>query len=130
MNKDENYIEVHGTISYGPSFYGCKKEKKDNYWMIAKENADTVYICEAAIDAISLFTLHCMEKKADRCAYVSIGGCNNYDTILRLMNEYKHPVLALDNDEAGDIASSHFFMLDRIIPKNKDWNEDLKEKCS
>ena len=38
----------------------------------------------------------------------------------------KKVVLAVDNDAAGQGCRDRNPMLESIIPKNKDWNDDLK----
>ena len=60
--------------------------------------------------------------------YVSIGGVANQQTINRLIKGSKHSnvVLAVDNDQAGQDCRDRNPDLTYILPKNKDWNDDLK----
>lgn len=126
VNKDQDYYEVHGTCSFGKSFHGVGKQHIDNYWMIKQgTEVNQVYVCEAAIDAISLFVLHCLAHKATNCGYISIGGCENIKTIHRIIKEYEHVTLAVDNDDAGAKCRNQFPDTPYILPTHKDWNEDL-----
>ena len=85
-----------------------------------------IYVCEAAIDAISLYVIHRAQKVKEVAVYVSIGGVANQKTIDRLVRSGKKVVLAVDNDAAGQGCRDRNPMLESIIPKNKDWNDDLK----
>ena len=85
-----------------------------------------MFITEAAIDATSLFILHSMTRDVSHSVYVSIGGVSNYATIDRI-RRHSHAVLAVDNDSAGEICRSRYRDLKSVMPKNKDWNEDLIE---
>ena len=127
VNKEKTYYETHGTLSYGKSFHGNGRREIDAYWSFSTGDfIDTVYICEAAIDAISLAAL---QGQNDRILYTSIGGVSNYKTIDRLYSAYGEKCkLAVDNDEAGEKCRIRYPQIGRIIPKNKDWNEDLKER--
>lgn len=134
INKNQDFYELHGTNSYLKSFHGCNKKQIDNYWYIKKgDRVDRVYVCEATIDAISLFVLHSYAGHSNNSMYVSIGGVNNYKTIERLITEYKNVVLAIDNDKtdengnnAANTCREHFPNLINIYPEHKDWNEDLQ----
>ena len=46
----------------------------------------------------------------------------------RVKREYKHVILAVDNDDAGQLFRDKHSELMAMIPKNKDWNEDLIQK--
>lgn len=115
----------------GDAFHGCKKSKSDRFWYFttsSDEKVKKIYICEAAIDAISLYVLHRNHKKTDSAIYISIGGVANQQTIDRIKFFCKDRVIiATDNDEAGDECRSRNAELSSIRPINKDWNEDLKK---
>ena len=46
-----------------------------------------MYVCEAAIDAISLYQLHALAKESQKAIYVSLGGVANQQTIDRLKRQ-------------------------------------------
>ena len=78
------------------------------------------YICESAIDAVSLYQL--LQTPG---TYISIAGCGKSKTIKNIIADHQNVVLAVDNDDAGNNIAKMFSNLKRLIPKNKDWNEDL-----
>ena len=125
VSKQCNYAELNGTYT-NIRFKGISEGSESNgYWLIGNESADTVYICESAIDAVSLFAL--AQKKQpnnDSYAVASIGGLKPA-AVHRLMQDFKTCVIAVDNDAAGDIFAEEFSNLRRIKPNNKDWNEDI-----
>ena len=130
VNPEQDYFEQRGTYTFVErAFHGCGKTKPDRFWYLKEENArcESVYITEAAIDAISLYLLH---RKRDEItankAYVSIGGVSNNATIDRLRTQ-KHVILAVDNDPAGELCRQRYRNLEYILPVHKDWNEDLCE---
>ena len=84
-------------------------------------------MCEAAIDAISLYELHRIEGKEIGRWYISIGGAGKQGSIDWLKDKFKKAkfILAVDSDEAGESCRNRNPDLQSIIPSNKDWNEDL-----
>ena len=128
LNRDVDYAEIHGTLSYGRSFHSCRKTCKDRFWsFFTTEGAHTAYICEAAIDAISLYQLKHLKGDDTPACYISIGGVANQATIDRIksMDTFTKVILAVDNDEAGERCRSGNADIPYILPKHKDWNEDL-----
>lgn len=126
LNKEKNYYEVHGTFSFGASFHGNGRKEIDSYWsfQIGTE-IENVFICESAIDAISLAVIR--GQHSDNGLYVSIGGVTNYRTIERLIEKYGSKcVMAVDNDRAGEECRKTYSNMKAILPFCKDWNEDLK----
>lgn len=126
-NPERDYYELRGTYTYAKKpFHGCGKTRPDRFWYLrGGTSCDTVYITEAAIDAISLFLLHRQQKvNTSKNVYASIGGVSNNATIDRI-KRHKHAVLAVDNDEAGEKCRRRHSDLEYILPVHKDWNEDL-----
>ena len=125
-------------------FSSCDKYKRDSFhgvlgnntcrnafWYLkanAEVPSETVYICEAAIDAVSLFELHQMSGNNMNAAYVSVGGVNKQETIRRILDKHRHPVIAVDNDDSGKACRERNKDVESIIPENTDWNEDLIHK--
>ena len=87
----------------------------------------TAYVCEAGIDAISLYELHRLDGADTNGFYMSIGGAGKQAAIDRLLRDYKKVsvTLAVDNDGAGDECRKRNPALGSIVPLHKDWNEDL-----
>lgn len=111
-------------------FHGVQKTQKDRFWYFAPSGdkpSEEVYVCEAAIDAISLYVIHKAQKKKETVVYVSIGGVANQSTIDRIVRGGKNVILAVDNDKAGQECREKNPTLKYVLPKNKDWNDDLKK---
>ena len=121
INDDRTHWEIVG-------MHPTKKYKQvsdaKNYWAyeIGRQRA---YICESAIDAISLY-----ELIADRDAtYISIAGSVTRGRIIdRIITEYPEVILGVDNDDAGDKVAGMYPNLQRLKPKLKDFNDDLIKK--
>ena len=127
LNKEKDYCELRGTFTYAEHpYHGCRKFGPDRFWYMSGSggNPKKAYVCEAAIDAISLYIIHRRARKAEQALYVSIGGVANQKAILRVKGILPI-VLAVDNDRAGDECRKRNPDLLSIVPVNKDWNEDL-----
>ena len=144
--KYGNYIELHGSLSY-KSFKGTAAGSESNgYWAFgftdSPKKESICYVCESAIDSMSLFCI--MNETAKRngemepqCYFASMGGLKQ-GTLDRIRKEFKHVILAVDNDsvrvDTSEDAGKTFCnkdqncMLLRKIPLRKDWNEDLLAK--
>ncbi len=125
VTPDEDYCEIRGTGSR--PFHGCRKRSPDLFWYLLNDaKPETAYICEAAIDAVSLMLIHKAQGITDPTVYVSIGGVANQQTIDRLTKKLP-VVLAVDNDSAGDDCRKRNSDLPMLIPIGKDWNDDLRK---
>ncbi len=126
VNAERDCVEVHGSLSYGPSYHRCIKNVADRYWSFSSApNPKVAYICEAAIDAISLYLIHRSEGNNTPACYISTIGCANQQAIDRIKQSgFKRVVLAVDNDTAGMITRRRNSDIEHIIPIHKDWNED------
>lgn len=124
VNREHDYCEIRGTLTYGKPFHGCRKAKSENYWSFGRPTGKrpTAYICEAAIDAVSLYEL-LRAKGPVNAIFCSIGGVGNQRTIDRIAAQYS-AVLAVDNDDAGTMCCSRNPKIPFIVPTNKDWNQD------
>lgn len=113
------------------SFHGCRRSRPDRFWYLAsgldsQTKVSSVYVCEAAIDAISLYLIHQQHGITVPAAYVSIGGAGNQQAINRL-KKHNGVIIATDHDEAGDTCRDRNPELSTIVPVYKDWNEDLQK---
>lgn len=113
-------------------FHGCRRTRPDRFWYFDPDpdrTAQSIYVCEAAIDAVSLFVIHQRQHRTEKAVYVSIGGSANQQAIDRLVRQRRNSdvVLAVDNDEAGQICRDRNPDLAFVLPVNKDWNDDLKK---
>ena len=130
INRERDFAEARGTYTYGNKpYHRVYKGQADRFWWFKpwEGSVECVYVCEAAIDAISLYQLHMSAKEPQKAIYVSLGGVANQQTIDRLKRQpagYKI-ILAVDNDAAGEACRKRNNDLDYILPRSKDWNEDL-----
>lgn len=125
ITPEKDYCEIRGTGS--KSFHGCRKKASDRFWyFLTDPKPEKAYVCEAAIDAVSLMLIHRNQGQIAPSAYVSIGGVANQQAIDRLKRKIS-VVLAVDNDPAGDECRKRNLDLPVLIPTEKDWNDDLKK---
>lgn len=128
INRERDFAELRGTYTYGKPFHGVIANcRHDGFWWFrTSKHARTAYICEAAIDAISLYELHRKQKNPEAACYISIAGVTKQPAIDRVKNSRFTPVIAVDNDDAGQKCRERNPDLNYILPVNKDWNEDLQ----
>lgn len=128
INAEKDFAELRGTYTYGKPFHGIVANcRHDGFWWFRNsKDATTAYICEAAIDAISLYELHKLQGAIKPAYYISIAGAAKQPAIDRLKHSKLHLVLAVDNDAAGQDCRNRNPDLEYILPTNKDWNEDLQ----
>lgn len=128
INAKKDFAELRGTYTFGKPFHGIVPNcRHDGFWWFrTSKDATTAYICEAAIDAISLYELHKLQGKQQPAYYISIAGAAKQAAIDRLKQTKLHLVLAVDNDDAGQQCRNRNPDLKYILPTNKDWNEDLQ----
>ena len=106
--------------------YMAKGARTDGFWWFGTgDNPQRAYICEGSIDAISLYELHRLSGDHEAAIYVSIGGAGKQAAIDRI-SAFKAAIIAVDNDDAGAVCRARNPFLDAVIPRHKDWNEDLQ----
>lgn len=130
INYERDFAELRGTYTYGEPFHGVVPNcRHDGFWYFrTSRNARNAYICEAAIDAVSLYELHRMQGNQTDAYYFSIAGAAKQPAIDRLKNSKLELTLAVDNDDAGQKCRDRNPGLACILPEKKDWNEDLQAR--
>lgn len=128
LNHERNYYELRGT--QGQKFCRNNDASPDNtnFFYFNKpymEGRPTkCYICESAIDAMSL-----CELIGEDALYTSISGIANQQRIDKIKQLPLEPILAFDNDSPADKARERNADMKSIIPEGaKDWNELLQIK--
>lgn len=135
--KPVGYFE-RGTCTYGKPYKHCPPESDKRYeFLLPGNDPQTLIVCEAAIDCLSVETLRRMQK-AVPCAYpiLSLGG-----NALPSLDQYliDHPsvrqlVVCTDGDDGGEIGWQRIgdAYADRLTlyrcappPPYKDWNDVL-----
>lgn len=149
-NKPDNFFSLRNVSSEGMEKLIFTKEP-DNFWWFSslhlksecslleylslKQNQYPddfpVYICEAPIDAISLY-----ELQRSPGIYTAMAGLKA-NTVLNIVHRFsidkpeqtpreRKIILAVDNDDAGKKFVSAFENhYEYITPSGKDWNENL-----
>lgn len=121
VNRKKDFAELRGTLTNKP-YHGIVAGSRHNgCWAFAiGKNLEIAYICESAIDALSLAAL-----TGEVAYYVSIAGASKQPAIDRIKASGVKTIIATDNDEAGDACRYRNKDCDTIKPTKKDWNEDL-----
>lgn len=138
VGLDENGVPRHahkrGLYNMGPGFKGNVDGCNPCYSFHHIGTSSRLYVFEAPIDMLSLITLYPMDWQ--RHSYVCLCGVSEHAMLkaLELYPHLNHVVLCLDHDPAGIEASEKYYDLlsekdiqcGRLLPKYKDWNEDIK----
>lgn len=135
VNPERNFAEIRGTNPNKPFHQVMYDDDPAAFWWFKKDgldsDAEVAYICESAIDAISLYCMHRIYHNKVNGLYCSIAGVANQKRIDRIkagMGAAGLPViLAVDNDDAGEQCRQRNPDCGYAIPHLKDWNEDLLE---
>lgn len=105
--------------------------RQDGFWHI-RNNYDSppkaVFVTESAIDAISLYELYNIEGQTTSAVFASVGGAGKQQAIDRLIRSGREIYICTDNDTAGHTCRERNNKLKTIVPRLKDWNDDLNEK--
>lgn len=137
VGTDENGVPRHAhkrsANSFGKAFR-LNVEGSDPHHSFHHIGTDgSLYVFEAPIDLLSYITLHPEDWK--KHSYVACCGTSflPVQKMLERAPQLNAVLLCLDNDEAGHAASKRMAELladkgilsERLIPQNKDWNDDL-----
>ena len=125
ISRNRDFWECRGIFD-SPYHRNMDSSPTNNgYWYFQNPDAKALtkaFICESAIDAISLCLLN-----PDDGFYFSIAGCGNQQRIDAIKALGLQTFTAFDNDDAGQDARNRNNDIKHIIPKAKDWNEQLKQ---
>lgn len=126
--------QIHMRSTTPGSRFFCDVGGSDKQYYFRHEGSGTeVYAFEAPIDMLSYITMH--KDNWQEQSYVCLGGVA-IDALVNIMknNESIERVhLCVDKDDAGDRTvrrignelTENGVEWDRLLPENKDWNEDL-----
>ena len=136
VGTDENGVPRHAhkrsVNSCGQAFRinveGC--DPRYSFHHIGTDGS--LYVFEAPIDMLSYITLE--PEDWQEHSYVACCG-TSIQPVLKMLERVPQldtVLLCLDNDEAGHVASQRMsaqladqYSVERLIPENKDWNDDL-----
>lgn len=130
LNRDQTRAEIKQTVTFGNFKNNSLFCHKDDYWSIG--GGKKIYVCESAVDAISLF-----ELRQEQAKYVSLASVTNTAIMERLKKEARENgqqlILAVDADQAGMDFRNKYPNYIHIDPINenihaKDWSDLLRIK--
>lgn len=138
VGLDESGVPRHahkrGFYTAGNSFKGNVDGCNPAYSFHHIGMSNRLYVFEAPIDMLSFITLY--PKEWQRHSYICLCGVSEHAMLkaLELNPHLNHVVLCLDHDPAGIEASEKYYdfltekgiQCGRVLPKHKDWNEDIK----
>ena len=134
VSSNCEYAEIEGTKSNVKYKKIADNSDYDGYWAYNpsctdNENIKFVYICESAIDAISLFQIQQKNgENTNSVVYMSTGGAAKDKPVERAKKDFPNAefVVATDDDPAGNGFAARHANLKRIKPQyHHDWNEEL-----
>ena len=133
INPAGTFAEVRGTNTFSP-YHQVQFSDPAAFWWFKTNglfsDATVAFVCEAAIDAISLYLLRKDKYPGENGLYCSIGGVANQQRIDAIKSGMAaaglQTVIAVDNDNAGEKCRQKNSDCPYLIPSGaKDWNEML-----
>lgn len=140
VGVDENGVprQAHkrGTSTFGKSFRQTVEGSDTKYSFAHFGESGKLFVFEAPIDMLSYLTLY--PQNWQKHSYIAMNGVyeNAVLTALNGHSNLSEIVICTDNDIGGIDAAdrlrdvlrdNNYENISRILPKNKDWNEDLKQ---
>lgn len=125
-----------GTATFGKSFRQTVEGSDTKYSFAHFGKSEKLFVFEAPIDMLSYLTLN--PENWHNHSYIAMNGVyeNAVLTALKGHSNLSEIVLCTDNDIGGIDAAdrlrdilkeNEYTNIKRIVPTNKDWNEDLKQ---
>lgn len=142
VGKDEHGVACHAhkrsTHNTGKTFRINVEGSDPRYSFHWTGISDRLYVFEGPIDLLSYITLH--PEGWRKHNYVACCGTSSLPVLWMLEQNpvLRDVYLCLDNDKAGHTASLRLaeqiaeqfgIASSRLIPENKDWNDDLTEQA-
>lgn len=127
-------MHLRSTLPGNRFFLDIDGSDKKYYFRHIGTNSD-VYVFEAPIDMLSYITMN--KENWQESSYVCLGGVaiDALKNILSTNEQISKVYMCVDRDDAGDKTVKRIgdelnemgYEWERILPENKDWNEDLTE---
>lgn len=125
-------MHLRSTLPGNRFFMDIDGSDKQYYFRHIGTNSD-VYVFEAPIDMLSYITMN--KENWQESSYVCLGGVaiDALKNVLSTNEQISKVYMCVDRDDAGDKTVKRIgdelnemgYEWERILPKNKDWNEDL-----
>ena len=137
VNGVPRQAHKRSTTTFGNSFRQTIEGSDTRYSFAHFGTNNTLFIFEAPIDMLSYITL--FPNQWEDSSYISMNGVYE-SAVMTALEEHSNIdkiYICTDNDEGGIDAADRLMdilmkcgyeNLTRFSPKNKDWNEDLKEQ--
>ena len=140
VGVDENGVprQAHkrGTATFGKSFRQTVEGSDTRYSFAHFGESEKLFIFEAPIDMLSYLTLN--SENWQEHSYIAMNGVyeNAVLTALKGHSNLSEIVICTDNDVGGIDAAerlkdilheNNYKNISRVLPQNKDFNEDLKQ---
>ncbi len=128
-------MHLRSTLPGNRFFMDIDGSDKQYYFRHIGTNSD-VYVFEAPIDMLSYITMN--KGNWQESSYVCLGGVaiDALKNVLSTNEQISKVYMCVDRDDAGDKTVKRIgdelnemgYEWERILPENKDWNEDLTEQ--
>lgn len=125
-------MHLRSTLPGNRFFMDIDGSDKQYYFRHIGTNSD-VYVFEAPIDMLSYITMN--KENWQESSYVCLGGVaiDALKNVLSTNEQISKIYICVDRDDAGDKTVKRIgdelnemgYEWERILPENKDWNEDL-----
>lgn len=125
-------MHLRSTLPGNRFFLDIDGSDKQYYFRHIGTNSD-VYVFEAPIDMLSYITMN--KENWRESSYVCLGGVaiDALKNVLSTNEQISKVYMCVDRDDAGDKTVKRIgdelnemgYEWERILPENKDWNEDL-----
>ena len=125
-------MHLRSTLPGNRFFMDIDGSDKQYYFRHIGTNSD-VYVFEAPIDMLSYITMN--KENWQESSYVCLGGVaiDALKNVLSTNEQISKVYMCVDRDDAGDNTVKRIgdelnemgYEWERILPENKDWNEDL-----
>ena len=125
-------MHLRSTLPGNRFFMDIDGSDKQYYFRHIGTNSD-VYVFEAPIDMLSYITMD--KENWQESSYVCLGGVaiDALKNVLSTNEQISKVYMCVDRDDAGDKTVKRIgnelnemgYEWERILPENKDWNEDL-----
>lgn len=126
-------MHLRSTLPGNRFFMDIDGSNKQYYFRHIGTNSD-VYVFEAPIDMLSYITMN--KENWRESSYVCLGGVaiDALKNVLNTNEQISKVYMCVDRDDAGDKTVKRIgnelnemgYEWERILPENKDWNEDLR----
>jgi len=126
-------MHLRSTLPGNRFFLDIDGSDKQYYFRHIGTNSD-VYVFEAPIDMLSYITMN--TENWQESSYVCLGGVaiDALKNVLSTNEQISKVYMCVDRDDAGDKTVKRIgdelnemgYEWERILPENKDWNEDLR----